>query len=125
MKIYLDENMSPNLCHGLQCFQRSLNAELKRPVEILSIAEEYGRGTADEVWIPPVGASKGMAITWDFNIQRTRHQRELCEQHGVGLVIIRAVSKKQGMRFWDQVQLLVKYWEDVVQVATRKSGHFH
>ncbi len=31
MKIFLDENMSPNLCNGLQAFQKSLNAELKFP----------------------------------------------------------------------------------------------
>lgn len=125
MKIFLDENMSPNLCHGLQCFQRSLNVDLKRPVQIFSIEEEYGKGAADEVWIPTIGKEHGMAITWDFNIMRTRHQRALCEEHGVGLVIIRALSKKHGMRFWDQVQLLVKHWEEVVKVATHKSGHFH
>ena len=125
MKIYLDENMSPNLCHGLQEFQKSLNVELKVRIEVLSIAEEFGRGTEDEVWIPVVGKGKGMAITWDFNLMRTRHQRALCEQHGVGLVIIHAQSKKQGMRFWEQVQLLVKHWEGIVKIASRKSGHFH
>jgi hypothetical protein len=125
MKIFLDENMSPNLCHGLQAFQKSLNAELKFPIQIFSIEEQYGRGAQDEDWVPLVGKERGMAITWDFNLMRTRHQRELCEKHGVGLVIIRANSKKQGMRFWEQVKLLVKYWEDVVKVASKKSGHFH
>jgi len=125
MKIYLDENMSPNLCHGLQAFQKALNAELKVPIVVLSMQEQFGRGADDEDWIPLVGKEKGMAITWDFNLMRTRHQRALCEQHGVGLVIIRAPSKKVGMRFWEQVKLLVKYWEDVVKVASKKSGHFH
>lgn len=125
MKIYLDENMSPNLCHGLQAFQKSLNADLKTPVEILSIAEQFGLGAKDEDWVPLVGKEQGMAITWDFNLMRTRHQRELCEKHGVGLVIIRAPSKKLGMRFWEQVKLLVKHWEGIVKVASHKSGHFH
>jgi hypothetical protein len=109
----------------LQSFQKTLNADLKVPIEIFSIEEEFGRGADDEKWIPVVGKGKGMALTWDFNIMRTRHQRELCEQHGVGLVIIRATSKKQGMRFWEQVQLLVKHWEAVVKVASHNSGHFH
>jgi len=125
MKIFLDENMSINLCHGLQSFQKTLNADLKVPIQILSIEEEFVKGADDEVWIPAVGSFKGMAITWDFNIMRTRHQRALCEQYGVGLVIIRATSKKQGMRFWEQVQLLVKHWEGIVKIASRKSGHFH
>lgn len=125
MKIYLDENMSPNLCHGLQSFQKTLNTELRTPIEVLSIEEKFGRGAQDEEWIPVVGKDKGMAITWDFNLIRTRHQRTLCEQYGVGLVIIRPPSKKVGMRFWEQVKLLVKYWEDVIKVASKRSGHFH
>lgn len=125
MKIYLDENMSPNLCHGLQSFQKSLNADLKTPIEILSIEEQFGKGARDEDWIPAVGKGRVMAITWDFNLIRTRHQRALCEKYGVGLVIVRAPSKKKGMRFWDQVMLLVKYWEAVVNVASKRSGHFH
>ncbi len=125
MKIYLDENTSPYLCRGLQEFQHSLNADRKDPVSIFSIREQFGTGAADEEWIPKVGKENGLAITHDINIPRTKHQRELCEKHGVGLIIIRPPSKKHGLPYWEQVQLLVKYWLDILKVATRKSGHYH
>lgn len=125
MKIYFDENTSPYICRALQELQRSRNVELKDPIEVISIEEQFGRSAKDEDWIPLVGAERAMVITHDFNIMRTRHQRELCERFGVGLVIIRPPSKKKGLGYWEQVQLLVKYWLDIVKVASRKSGHYH
>lgn len=125
MKIYLDENTSPYLCRGLQEFQHSLNADLKDAVTIFSIKEQFGQGVEDEVWIPKVGKERGIAITHDINITRTKHQRELCEKHGVGLIIIRPASKKHGLVFWEQVELLVKYWPDILKVTARKTGHYH
>lgn len=125
MKIFLDENTSPYLCKGLQEFQHSLNADLADKVSIFSIKEQFGMGAADEEWIPLVGKDRGVAITHDINITRTRHQRELCEKHGVGLIIIRPTSKKHGLKFWEQVELLVKHWPAILKVAARKSGHYH
>ena len=125
MKVYLDENTSPHLCHGLQELQKSLNADLKEPIEVISIKEKFGTSAKDEDWIPLVGEDRAMVITHDFNLMRTRHQRELCAQYGVGLVIIRPPSKKKGLAYWEQVQLLIKYWLDIVRVASRKSGHYH
>lgn len=43
----------------------------------------------------------------------------------MGLIIIRPPSKKHGLKYWEQVQLLVKHWQDILRVAAHKSGHYH
>ena len=125
MKIYFDENTSRYLCRGLQELQTSRNNGSTESIEVLSVEVEFGMGTDDEDWIPVVGKAKGVAITHDLNIMRTKHQRELCEKHGVGLIIIRPPSKKEGMPYWEQVKLLINNWPAIVKLVSRTSGHYH
>ena len=58
MKIFIDENMPPQLAEGLSILEKPNN----EGVEVYSIQKEYGRGILDEDWIPKVGSSKGIVI---------------------------------------------------------------
>ncbi len=73
MNIYIDENLPSKLAKGINILEQP-NRE---GVNVYSIKETFGQGSLDEDWIPEVGKEKGIVITQDYNIHRTRSQNEL------------------------------------------------
>ena len=63
LKIYIDENMPPQLAESLNILQKALNVKNNTEVEVLSIMKEFGRGAKDEEWIPKLGNVKAVVIT--------------------------------------------------------------
>lgn len=123
MIIYIDENMSPFLARGFNILQKPENIKLIESIEVRSIKDDFGRGVKDEEWIPRAGETNSCAITQDFNIHRINHQRELCEQYGLGLFYFRPPSKN-GFLYWDMLKLLVKHWPSISHASTRESRPF-
>lgn len=125
MIIYVDENMAPVLAKGFNFLQAPLNLQLKisDPIEIKSIKEVFGEGALDEDWIPLAGEEGACVLTQDYNINRIKHQRELCEKHGLGMFYFRPPSKS-GFSYWDMVKLLVKHWEEIIKTASKKAKPF-
>jgi hypothetical protein len=128
-KIYIDENLSHHIAEGLNILENPTGDGF----EVVSIAAIFGRGVQDEDWIPIVGAEQAVVITQDLNIHRTRRQRELFEEHGVGIFFLTPPSKS-GYRYWEQVEQLVRRWSDIKKKCrskrpfafrcTSKSGEF-
>lgn len=114
-KIYIDENLSPHIAHGLNV----LEAAAGEGFEVLSIVDVFGSGAKDEDWIPIVGAENGIVITQDYNIQRTRRQRELFERHNVGIFFFNPPSKS-GYTYWEMVEQIVKRWRDIKKKSRNK-----
>lgn len=105
-RIYIDENLSSYIAEGLNIL------ETDEDFEVLSIGNTFGRGVQDEDWIPKVGAQEAVVITQDINIHRTRRQRELFEQHGVGIFFLTPPSKN-GYTYWEQVEQIIKRWREI------------
>lgn len=113
IKVYIDENISPYLAEGLYILEKPVGDDF----EVLSIAKIFGQGAKDEDWIPKVGAENGIVITQDLNIHRVRRQRELYQHHNVGIFFL-SPPKKNGIRYWDMVLLLINRWQEIKQKAT-------
>jgi hypothetical protein len=122
MNIYIDENLSPFLAQGFHFLQMPENIKLREAVEVHSITE-FGKGAADEDWIPMAGKTNSCILTQDFNIHRINHQHTLCEHYNLGMFYVRPPSKC-GFRYWDMVKLLVKHWPEIIKIATRQSRPF-
>jgi hypothetical protein len=75
MIIYIDENLPPQLAEGLNKLQEPLNKRNRTDFQVKSIKMEYGEGVKDETWIPIAGQQGAVAITRDYKIQTTRHQK--------------------------------------------------
>ncbi len=123
MIIYIDENMSPFLAEGFNVLQEPLNLKLKESIEVRSIKQEFGQGAKDEDWIPLAGKQNSCVITQDYNINRIRHQRELCEEYNLGMFYFRPPSKS-GFTYMDMLKLMVKHWEEITKKATREKRPF-
>lgn len=123
MIIYIDENMPPKLAEGLNILQHPLNQKNGTEVEILSIKTIFGTGIKDEEWIPLAGQQGACIITQDFNIQRTRHQKTLCEEHRLGMFFFRPPSKT-GLSYWQMVELCVEKWPQILHIAHREEKPF-
>jgi len=108
MKIYLDENLPPQLASGLHILEQP-NRE---GFEIYSTVDQFGRGIRDEDWIPEVGLVGGIVITQDIKIQRTRHLFELYRENGLGVFFFKAPSNT-GYTYWEMVVEIIKRWEDI------------
>lgn len=107
-KIYLDENLSPNIAEGLNI----LEAPNREAFEVLSIRSVFGRGTPDEEWIPKVGQENAVVITQDINIHKNHCQRSLYRQHNVGVFFVSPPSKS-GYQYWEMVEQIIKRWRDI------------
>ncbi len=119
MKFYFDENITPQIVRALEILQEPLKEE----IEVYSIADEFGRGAADEEWIPKVAKENGIVITQDINIQRTKHQRELYRNHNLGVIFLKP-PKGKGIKYWEMVSKILEAWPDIKQTCNRAKKPF-
>jgi len=124
MTFYIDENISPILAEAFNILQRELNDRSRYgTITVSSVLVEFGAGTIDEIWIPLAGQGDACIITQDYNIHKTRRQRELCEENELGMFYLRPPSK-MGFIYWDMVKVLVAHWEQMNKIALRESRPF-
>lgn len=123
MIIYVDENLAPVLSKGFNLLQKPLNFGLKEPIEVKSIKEIFGKGALDEDWIPKLQKGKDCVITQDYNINRIREQRQLCEQYEIGMFYFRPPSKN-GFTYWDMLKMMVKHWQEIIKIASKEKRPF-
>ena len=94
MRLYFDENFSPSLVAGMRALQDGRKGE---GVTVCSVEDEFGRGSADEDWIPAIAGKHGVVITQDTNIHRTRAQWQLCHENKIGIFFFK--PPKQGWNY--------------------------
>lgn len=111
MIVFLDENFPPQLANALDILQKHLNLKNNTSIEVKAIKEYFRQGIPDEEWIPKVGTMKGIVITRDHRIQTTRHQKELCIQHGLGVFFFDLIK---GAKYWQIVTFFIERWEDIL-----------
>ena len=108
IEIYLDENLSEYVADALN----SLNKGYFKEIYVHSTKTKFGKGAPDEIIIPSIGKSKGILITKDLNIHRTRLQNNLCRQFNIGAFFIKL---PKGMdKHWEIVKLLISAWEEII-----------
>jgi hypothetical protein len=123
MIVYIDENLAPILSKGFNLLQKPLNYGLKESIEVKSIKDVFGEGALDEDWIPLLEKGKDCVITQDYNINRIREQRQLCEQFEVGMFYFRPPSKN-GFTYWDMLSMIVKHWIEITKKVSREKRPF-
>ncbi|NIJ51205.1 PIN-like domain-containing protein [Dyadobacter arcticus] len=111
-KIYIDENISPHIASGINKLEKPTGEGF----EIVSIESVFGKGALDEDWLPKIGAEGAVVITQDLNIHRTRRQRELFEEHQVGVFFLCPPSKN-GYQYWEMVEQIVKRWREIKKLC--------
>jgi hypothetical protein len=122
-KVFIDENMPPQLARGLNELQMPQNKKDGFEIEVLAIKDVYGQGESDEDWIPKVGKENGIVITQDFRIQTQRHQKELYIENGVGILFFSPPSNS-GFTYWELVRQLVNRWDEVKQIVRKNKPPF-
>lgn len=117
-EIYLDENLSEYVADALNF----LNKGYFRDVQVQSTKTVFGKGVPDEDIIPAIGKNKGILITKDTNIHRTRMQYQLCEIYGLGVFFLKP---SKGMdKHWEIVKMLIENWEEIIRVITKEKLPF-
>lgn len=115
--------MPRQLAHGLNTLQQPQNIKDGLEIEVLSIADEFGKGAQDEDWIPKVGAENGIVITQDYRIQSQKHQRELYIDNGVGILFLNPPSKN-GFTYWDMVKKVIEEWDNIKTIVRKNKTPF-
>jgi hypothetical protein len=117
-EIYLDENLSEYVADALN----SLNKGYFRDINVYSTKLKFGKGVPDEEIIPSIGKAKGILITKDTNIHRTRMQYQLCERYKLGVIFLKP---SKGMdKHWEIVKMLIENWEEIVEIIKRERMPF-
>src|SRR5579863_9480434 len=119
MKIYIDENMPPQLAEGLAVLEKPNN----EGVEVYSIQKEYGRGILDEEWIPKVGKVNGVVITQDSKMQRVKTQYALLKAYNLGIYFLIPPGKK-GYTYWEMVERIVLNWQEIKSLSRKHKPPF-
>lgn len=122
-KIFIDENLPPQIARGLNILQQPQNAKDGISLEVLSIKDHFGEGAKDEEWIPMVGKMNAIVITQDYRIQSIKHQRELYKQHGVGILFFSPPSKT-GFAYWEMVKQVINRWEKIKAIIKKEKPPF-
>ncbi len=115
MHIFLDENIPKQIAHAL--------AILEKKYKVSSIPDYFGSGIADEDWIPQLKDLKGVIITQDINIKRTKHQWSLFQNNELIAFFLHPPSKS-GFSYWEFVRIIVKHWEEIIKKAERAERPF-
>ncbi len=64
-----------------------------------------------------IGKLKGILITKDTNIHKTRIQYQLCEKYKLGIFFLKP---SRGMdKHWEIVQMLIGHWEEIIEIIKR------
>ena len=117
-EIYLDENLSEYVADALN----SLNKGYFRDINVYSTKVKFGKGVPDEEIIPAIGKAKGILITKDTNIRRTRMQYQLCEKYKLGVFFLKP---SKGMdKHWEIVKMLIENWEEIVSIIKKEKLPF-
>jgi hypothetical protein len=119
MKIYIDENMPPQLAEGLSILEKPNN----EGVEVYSIQKEYGRGIQDEDWIPQIGQVNGIVITQDAKIQRIKTQYQLLKKYKLGIFYLIPPGKK-GYTYWEMVEKVIINWSEIKDLSKKNKAPF-
>jgi len=114
-KIYIDENLAPQLAREMNVIQEHLNTEEKKGIEVLALKDVFSQGIKDKDWIPVIGQEEGVVITQDRHIQLSRHQRELYMASGVGIIFLKC--PKGGTTFWQMFVNIVNDWNKIKQIV--------
>lgn len=109
IQIYLDENLSEYVADALN----SLNKGYFQDIIVYSTKVKMGKGVSDESIIPKIGSIKGVLITKDLNIARTRSQFLLCQKYKLGVFFIK--PSKGLDRHWEIIKLLINSWEQIIE----------
>lgn len=116
-------NLASVNAEGFNFLQSPLNFGLSEPIEIKSIKKEFGKGIKDEEWIPKLSKGIDCIITQDYNINRIKEQRQLCQQFELGMFYFRPPSKS-GLKYWEMLRMLINHWPEIVEKATREERPF-
>lgn len=119
MNIVFDENLPLLLARAFGSLQFGILDE--RDVLVYHITDLFGKGLLDEEWIPKIGRMGSIVITQDINMRRVKSQFVLLEKYKVMMFIVRPQSGV-GFNHWNMVQILVKHWGSIKDIARRETG---
>ncbi len=109
IEIYLDENLSEYVADALNSLNKGL-----RNINVYSTKVKFGKGVPDEEIIPAIGKAKGILITKDTNIQRTKVQYQLCSKHKLGIFFLKPTKGLDT--HWEIVKMLIINWQDIINI---------
>lgn len=119
IEVYIDENLPVQLAEGLNILEQP-NCD---NIVVKSIKVEFGKGAPDEKWIPEIGKRNGIVITQDYNIYRTRAQRDLYIANNVGIIFFKG-PKNRGYSYWELVEQLIKKWKEIKKTISKTPRPF-
>jgi hypothetical protein len=117
IRVLVDENLSAYFAEGLHIMQYPLDDG----IEVCSVVKEFGKGVADEEWIPKWGLQKGIFITQDLKITTRRQQAQLLTKYHLGAFFL---DVPKNYRYWDKVKLLVQCWQEMVEIIKKNKRPF-
>lgn len=113
MRFFFDENLPPTLPEALHILHKTA----PNKAEVFFIPDVLRYGVPDEEWIPAIKKDgPATVITCDYQLHRRKDQRLLYQENGLGLVVLRPNSKKRGLPYWQKVQKIIRYWEDILEI---------
>lgn len=119
MTIYLDHMLSPNLARALDILENGRGESYR----VISFQDCFGAGVKDFQWIPIIGKEDAIVITLDVGLKRNPTERQLLQDHQIGLYILRP-PKNVKYHFWNIVVEIIKQWSEIKNTAQTNKKPF-
>lgn len=108
---FFDNNLSPLLAAGFRGFGE----------DVQHLRDAFPASTKDVVWIPQVAASGWILVTRDKRIRTRPLEAEALTRAGLSAFFF---VQKRDPDLWGWVQLIVRRWREMQQLAERERRPF-
>ncbi len=110
MVFLFDENCSFRMADGLNALE---DGNTRSDIKITVTHPKHCglSGKSDEEIIEYAGKHQATIFTQDKDFKHIKHYYQLYKTHKVGVIILR--SYKGQIQYWDNVQRLIKHWEEI------------
>ena len=108
---FFDNNLSPLLVAGLRGFGE----------DVQHLRDAFPENTKDVVWIPQVAESGWVLVTRDKRIRTRPLEAEALARAGLSAFFF---VQKRDPDLWGWVQLLVRRWREMNELAERERKPF-
>lgn len=106
MKVFLDNNISPNLAAALRALDTGGH-------EIFHLRERFDGATADAEWLEVLGKERNwFVISGDIRISRSPVNRAAWEASGLSIIFLHKGYTR--LKIWDQSWFFIRWWPDMI-----------
>lgn len=114
MNFFFDNNLSPDLAHGLQHLRQSFGES------IIHLRDRYPDNVADAEWLNELASEGGWSVISGDRFKKNPAERNAVRNPRLNVFIMAKGFVKK--RSWERTKIMIAQWEDISATASATQG---